>query len=87
MLLAAMAEPAADDPKTYKAAMKLLDADKWIEACKAEVDSLIENKVYEVVDRPHHMQPVTSKWVFKKKRGISGEVEKYKARLVARGFT
>ena len=54
MLLASMAEPAADDPKTYKVAMKLPDADKWIEACEAKVDSLIENKVYEVVDRPHH---------------------------------
>ena len=30
---------------------------------------------------------MTLKWVFRKKRGISGEVEKYKARLVARGFT
>ena len=29
---------------------------------------------------------ITSKWVFKKKRSLSGEVEKYKARLVARGF-
>ena len=87
MLLATMAEPAANDPKTYKAAMKLPHADKWIEACKAKVDSLIENKVYAVVDRPHHKQTVTSKWVFKKKRGISGEVEKYKARVVARGFT
>ena len=53
-----MAEPATDDHKKYKAAMKLPDADKWIEACKAEVDSLIENKVYEVVDRPHHKQSV-----------------------------
>ena len=66
MLLATMAERAADDPKTYKAAMKLPDADKWIEACKAEVDSLIENKFYAVADRPHHKQTVTSKWVFKK---------------------
>ena len=87
MLQAAMAELVANDPKTYKAAMKLLDAQALKEARKAEVDSLIENKVYTIVVRPTHKQPVTSKWVFKKKRGISGEVEKYKARLVARGFT
>ena len=67
--------------------MTFPDADKWIKACKAEVESLIEDKVYAVVDRPHHKVPVTSKWVFKRKRGISGEVEKYKARLVACGFT
>ena len=46
---------------------------------------MVENKVFAVVDRPTH-PVVTSKWVFKRKRGLSGEVEKYKARLVARGF-
>ena len=46
---------------------------------------MVENNVFVVVDRP--TQPViTSKWVFKRKWGLSGEVEKYKARLVARGF-
>ena len=29
---------------------------------------------------------ITCKWLFKKKRGLSGKVEKYKARIVARGF-
>ena len=75
-----------DDPKTYKKAMKLLDAEAWKEACAAEVQSLIDNKVFEVVDRPNK-KTLTSKWVLKKKRGFSGAVEKYKARIVARGFT
>ena len=48
--------------------------------------SLVENKVFEVVDRPAAKPVITSKWVFKKKKGVSGKVEKYKARLVARGF-
>ena len=82
-----MAEPSADDPKTYKSTMYLLDAKARQEAYKAEVDSLIENKVYTINNRPTDKQPVTSKWVFKKKRGISGVVEKYKARLVAQDFT
>ena len=38
------------------------------------------------VDRPTGKPVITSKWVFKKKRGLSGKVEKYKARLIARGF-
>ena len=58
----------------------------WKEACAAEVQSLIGNKVFEVVDRPNK-KTMTSKWVFKQKRGFSGAVEKYKARIVARGFT
>ena len=41
--------------------------------------------MFAVVDRPTH-PVITSKWVFKRKRGLSGKVETYKARQVARGF-
>ena len=75
-------ESSADDPKTYKQAMKSPEREKWVEACAAEVASLVENKVFAVVDRPCH-PVITREWVFKRKRGLSGEVEKYKARLVA----
>ena len=86
MLMAASLEGEASDPKTYKQAMKLPDGAQWVEACAAEVASLVENKVYNVVDRPVGKPVITSKWVFKKKRGLSSKVEKYKARLVARVF-
>ena len=79
MLMMATLETSDSDPKTYKQAIRLPDADKWLEACAAEVTSLVENKVFEVVDRPASHQVITSKWVFKKKRGLSSEVEKYKA--------
>lgn len=36
---------------------------------------------------PIGRKPVTNKWVFKLKRNAQGEIEKYKARLVARGFS
>ena len=86
-MMAAMEESAADDPKIYKQAIKLPNAQEWKNECAAEVTSLIENKVHTVVHRPSHKQVVTSKWVFKKKRGMSGAVEKHMARLVAKGFT
>ena len=75
-----------DDPKTYKKAMKLPDADLWRAACEAEISSLVENKVFTVIDRPVDKPVITSKWIFKKRRGLSGAMEKYKARIVARGF-
>ena len=87
VMVAAIDDTAADEPKTFKQAMKLPDKELWHQAIRAEVDSLVENKVYEIVDRPGYKAVVSSKWVFKKKRGISGEVEKYKARVVARGCT
>ncbi len=36
---------------------------------------------------PKGRKPISYKWVFKIKHGVHGEVERYKARLVARGFT
>ena len=86
MLMVATLETSDSDPKTYKQAMRLPDATSWLEACAAEVASLVENKVFAVVDRPASHQTITSKWVFKKQRGLTGAVEKYKARIVARGF-
>ena len=65
-MLATM-ESSADDPETFKQAMKLPDSERWLEACAAEVASLVENKVFAVVDRPRH-PVITSKWVFKRKR-------------------
>ena len=84
MLMVATLETSDSDPKTYKQAMRLPDADKWLDACAAKVASLVENKVFEIVDRLASHQVIASKWVFKKKRGLPGEVEKYKARIVVR---
>ncbi len=36
---------------------------------------------------PKDRKPISCKWVFKIKHGVDGELERYKARLVARGFT
>ena len=86
MRLVVTEESGEDDPKTFKQAMTRSNAKLWQEACKAEVDSLVENKVFTVVDKPSDKPVNTSKWVFKRKKGIDGKVGKYKARIVARGF-
>ena len=40
-----------------------------------------------MVDRPYRCKPVGCKWVFKKKLWPDGTIEKYKAKLVAKGYT
>ena len=67
MVMLATMESSDSDPKTYKQAMKLPDSRKWLEACAAEVASLVENQVFQVVDRPILHPVITRKWVFKKK--------------------
>ncbi|GJV10684.1 retrotransposon protein, putative, ty1-copia subclass [Tanacetum coccineum] len=45
------------------------------------------NQVWRLVDLPPNGKTVGSKWLFKKKTNIDGNVHTYKARLVAKGFT
>ncbi|MCH79396.1 retrotransposon protein putative Ty1-copia subclass [Trifolium medium] len=53
-----------------------------------EMLSLEKNRTWKLVPFPKNKRVVGSKWVFKKKEGISGvEAPRYKARLVAKGFT
>ena len=49
--------------------------------------SLRLNKVWELVEPPPNRRIIGSKWVFKRKVDADGEVERYKARLVAQGCT
>ena len=74
------------DPQSYTEAMKSPDAQKWREAIQVEYDSLLENGTWKVVDLPPGRKALTTKWVLKKKLGPNGEILKYKARMVARGF-
>lgn len=50
-----------------------------------EYNSLIENNTWQLVSRPKDKKVLKNKWVFKVKRQQYGSIEKYKARLVARG--
>ncbi len=45
------------------------------------------NNTWTLVPLPMGRKPISFKWVFKIKQGANGELERYKARLVARGFT
>ena len=54
---------------------------------KVEMDALNRNKTWDVVPVPSNWNIVGSKWVYKIKRDSSGNIAKYKARLVAQGFS
>jgi hypothetical protein len=67
---------------------KRSDWNKWKEAIEAELASLKKREVFSsVIPTPPKTFPVGFKWVFIRKRNENNEVVRYKARLVAQGFT
>ncbi|GJU87178.1 retrotransposon protein, putative, ty1-copia subclass [Tanacetum coccineum] len=63
------------------------ESNKWLDAMNAEMQSTKDNKVWRLVDLPSNGKIVGSKWLFKKKTDIDGNVHTYKDRLVAKSFT
>ncbi|GJT70413.1 zf-CCHC domain-containing protein, partial [Tanacetum coccineum] len=58
----------------------------WINAMNNEMQALYENDTWELIDLPVGRKPIESKWVFKIMYMSTGEIERYKAMLVAKGF-
>ena len=52
-----------------------------------EIRALKKNETWEVMTLPRGKKPVGCKWVFTVKYKADGTVERYKACLVAKGFT
>jgi hypothetical protein len=75
-----------DTPRTIEEAYSSLDADYWKEAIKSEMDLIMSNETWEVVSRPYGCKSIGCKWVFKKKLRPDGIIEKYKVRLIAKGY-
>ena len=76
-----------ETPTTFKDANASQESAKWKEATNKEIKSLQENDVWYLVKLPPGRKVVGSKWVFKKKTGSDGAVGRFKARLVAQGYT
>jgi hypothetical protein len=65
-----------DTPKTIEEAYSSPDADLRKEAVQSEMDSIMSNGTWEVVDHPYGCKLVGCKWVFKKKLRPNGTIEK-----------
>ena len=74
-------------PQTYNGAMKTAEADLWLSAMKDELESLEKNKTWVLVHAPKNRKIVDCRWVLGIKQGVNGKLERYKARLCAKGFT
>ncbi|GKV14655.1 hypothetical protein SLEP1_g25495 [Rubroshorea leprosula] len=59
---------------------------KWVNATLEEMKAIEKNNTWELTDLPQDQKAIDVKWVFKTKMKSNGEIERHKARLVARGF-
>ena len=74
------------EPKTVYKAKQSDDWDQWQRAIKNEVKALPDNETWNLVRPPTDRDVVPGKWVYKVKLAPSGQVDKYKARYVVKGF-
>nr|GEX50322.1 putative reverse transcriptase, RNA-dependent DNA polymerase, Gag-polypeptide of LTR copia-type [Tanacetum cinerariifolium] len=71
------------EPKTFYEASKV---QHWIEAMNNEMDALYRNDTWEIIDLPISRKAIGGKWVYKIKYKSSGDIDRYKARYVAKGL-
>lgn len=74
------------EPSNYNEAISCQEKDNWMLAMEEEIESLIKNKTWTLVNLPKDKNLIGCKWVYKLKTDINGKVKKFKARLVAQGF-
>ena len=64
-----------------------VDASKWEVAMQEEYESLMGKGTWELAALPNDRKSVGCKWVFRTKRDVLGQVVRYKARLLAKGYS
>jgi len=76
-----------ETPMTYNDVMKSSNEEYWIVAMQDEIDSLHKNNTWTLTELPPNRNAIGNKWVYKIKTDKNGKISRFKARLVAQGFS
>ena len=76
-----------DEPKTVQEALNGEQCVQWREAMESEYSSLLKNDTWDLVPPLEGKNIVGSRWILKVKRDEDGGVDRFKARLVAQGYS
>jgi hypothetical protein len=74
------------EPKTIREALNTSEGPHWQAAMEEELRNLQEMHTWEVCELPANRRAIPCMWVFKRKLNADGSIERYKARLVIKGF-
>jgi hypothetical protein len=78
----------ASEPSSFTEAVNHpMHSKQWEQAILDEYNSLVKNKTWTLTTLPVGRKAISCKWVFKHKTDEKGDVVRFKARLVARGFS
>jgi hypothetical protein len=75
------------DPASFKEAMRSAHSSKWLDAMEDEMRSMSVNKVWDLEEIPKGAKAVGCKWVYKTKCDSNENIDRFKPRHVAKGFT
>ena len=76
-----------DLPQFYDEVIKGPEADQWKEAMDVEMSQLNKMVTWKKEDLPKEWKAIGCRWVFVRKKDKHGKIVKYKAHLVAKGFS
>lgn len=77
----------SSDPIDRRDALSRPDKNEWIKSMDEEMEALKKNKTWVLVPLPQGRKTVSCKWVLRTKVKPDGSLDRYKGRLVARGFS
>jgi hypothetical protein len=72
------------EPRDVEHALSILS---WVNAMHEELENFERTQVWTLVEPPHDVNVIGTRWVFKNKQEEDGEVVRNKACLVAQGFS
>ena len=70
-----------NEPQSFNEAMSTPEAPMWKEAVNSEIESIMQNHTWELVNLPPGSKPLGCKWIFKRKMKTDGSIDKYRLDL------
>ena len=75
-----------EEPQSFKETISTPKVPFWKEAVNSEIEPILQNHTWELVDLPPSCKPLGYKQIFKRKLKVDGSIDKYKARLFVKGY-